>query len=66
MDAWTAAHPRDVLAIVVMLFVGGLAWGLTSFQTETHDKLDALEKQLDSIARDSAELKSDLRDLKLK
>jgi hypothetical protein len=63
LDAWSNSHPRDVQAIGVMLLVGGLAWAMTSLHTETQNKLSALETQLNSIAEDLADLKSDLRDL---
>jgi hypothetical protein len=63
IDAWSSAHPKDIAGIAVMLIVGGLGWAMTSFQTETHNKLNALEKQLSSIAEDLAEIKSDLHDL---
>lgn len=63
LDAWSKAHPKDSEGIGVMVLVGGFAWIMSSYHSETHSKLNALEKQLGSIADDLTELKSDVRDL---
>ena len=63
LGAWSDAHQKDIEGIGAMVLVGAFAWMITSFQTDTHNKLNALEKQLNSIAEDLGEMKSDLRDL---
>jgi hypothetical protein len=57
LDAWSDAHRLAAAGIAVLIFVASFVWLWVKSVIQTETALDAIKEQLDSIAKDLAELK---------